>query len=38
VRLIELAEGEKVVGFARLAEKEEDEPNVVLLTDPIDEE
>ena len=38
VRLIDLAEGEKVVGVARLAEKEEDESNVVLLTDPIDEE
>jgi DNA gyrase subunit A len=38
VRLIELAEGEKVVGVARLAEKEEEEGNVVLLTDPIDEE
>ncbi len=39
VRLIELAEGEKVVGVARLAEKEEeDEGNVILLTDPIDEE
>jgi DNA gyrase subunit A len=45
VRLIDLAEGEKVVGVARLAEKEEDEGNkegeegnVILLTDPIDEE
>jgi DNA gyrase subunit A len=45
VRLIDLAEGEKVVGVASLAEKEEDEGNkegeegnVVLLTDPIDEE
>jgi DNA gyrase subunit A len=46
VRLIDLAEGEKVVGVARLAEKEEEdeenkdgeEGNVVLLTDPIDEE
>jgi DNA gyrase subunit A len=45
VRLIELAEGEKVVGVARLAEKEEEdegnkegeESNVILLTDPIDE-
>jgi DNA gyrase subunit A len=38
VHLIDLAEGEKVVSIARLAEKEEDEGNVVLLTDPIDEE
>ena len=40
VRLIDLAEGEKVVGVARLAEKEEEESegNVILLTDPIDEE
>ncbi|MFN8627601.1 MAG: DNA gyrase subunit A [Candidatus Binatia bacterium] len=44
VRLIDLAEGEKVVGVARLAEKEEDESkegaedNFILLTDPIDEE
>ncbi len=45
MRLIDLAEGEKVVGVARLAEKEEDEGNkegeegkVILLTDPIDEE
>jgi DNA gyrase subunit A len=39
VRLIELTEGEKVVGVARLAEKEEEEDaNVVLLTTPIDEE
>jgi len=38
VRLIDLAEGEKVVGVACLAEKEEEDPNVVLLTDPIDEE
>ncbi|MGD0950008.1 MAG: DNA gyrase subunit A [Candidatus Binatia bacterium] len=38
VRLIDLAEGERVVGVARLAEKEEDEGNVILLTDPIDEE
>jgi len=38
VRLIDLAEGEKVVGVARLAEKEEDEGNVILLTDPIGEE
>jgi DNA gyrase subunit A len=38
VRLIDLAEGEEVVGVARLAEKEEDEGNVILLTDPIDEE
>jgi DNA gyrase subunit A len=45
VRLIDLAEGEKVVGVARLAEKEEeddgnkegDEGNIILLTDPIDE-
>lgn len=27
-----------VVGVARLAEKEEDDSNVILLTDPIDEE
>ena len=33
-----VAEGEKVVGVACLAEKEEEDPNVVLLTDPIDEE
>jgi len=46
VRLIDLAEGERVVGVARLAEKEEedegnkegDEGNIILLTDPIDEE
>jgi DNA gyrase subunit A len=46
VRLIDLAEGERVVGVARLAEKEdeddgnkeEDEGNVILLTDPIDED
>jgi len=38
VRLIELAEGEKVVGVARLAEKEEEDENIILLTDPIDEE
>ena len=44
VRLIDLAEGEKVVAIARLAEKEEDENkegeegNIILLTDPIDEE
>jgi len=44
VRLIDLAEGEKVVGVACLAEKEEDEGkdddggNVILLTDPVDEE
>ena len=44
MRLIDLAEGEKVVGVARLAEKEEDDNkeedggNVVLLTDPIDKE
>ena len=38
VRLIDLAEGEKVVGVACLAEKEEEEGNIVLLTDPIDEE
>jgi len=44
VRLIDLAEGEKVVAIARLAEKEEDENkdgdggDVILLTDPIDEE
>jgi DNA gyrase subunit A len=38
VRLIDLAEGEKVGGVARLAEKEEEEGNVVLLTDPIDED
>ena len=39
VRLIDLTEGEKVVGVARLAEKEEEEDaNVILLTDPVDEE
>jgi DNA gyrase subunit A len=38
VRLIELAEGEKVVGVARLAEKEEEDENIILLTDPIDDE
>jgi len=39
VRLIDLTEGEKVVGVARLAEKEEEEDgNVVLLTDPVEEE
>jgi DNA gyrase subunit A len=38
VRLIDLAEGEKVVGVACLAEKEEEEGNIILLTDPIDEE
>src|SRR5262249_95121 len=39
VRLIELTEGEKVVGVARLAEKEEeDDANVILLTEPVDEE
>jgi DNA gyrase subunit A len=38
VRLIDLAEGEKVVGVARLAEKEEEDENIILLTDPIDEE
>ena len=38
VRLIDLAEGEKVVGVACLAEKEEEDPNIVLLTDPIDDE
>ncbi len=38
VHLIDLAEGEKVVGVACLAEKEEEEGNIVLLTDPIDEE
>ena len=46
VRLIDLAEGERVVGVARLAEKEEEdegnkegeEGNIILLTDPIDEE
>jgi DNA gyrase subunit A len=45
VRLIDLAEGEKVVAIARLAEKEDDdgdkegeEGNIILLTDPIDEE
>jgi DNA gyrase subunit A len=38
VRLIDLAEGEKVVGVACLAEKEEEDANIVLLTDPIDEE
>lgn len=44
VRLIDLAEGEKVVAVARLAEKEEDENkdgedgDVILLTDPIDED
>jgi DNA gyrase subunit A len=38
VRLIELTEGEKVVGVARLAEKEEEEGNVILLTEPVDEE
>ena len=38
VRLIDLAEGEKVVGVACLAEKEEEDANVVLLTDPVDEE
>jgi DNA gyrase subunit A len=46
VRLIDLAEGERVVGVARLAEKEEedegnkegDEGNVILLTDVVDEE
>ena len=44
VRLIDLAEGEQVVAIARLAEKEEDENkegeegNIILLTDPIDEE
>jgi DNA gyrase subunit A len=38
VRLIDLSEGEKVVAVARLAEKEEDDSNVILLTDPIDEE
>src|SRR5450756_817 len=44
VRLIDLAEGEKVVAIARLAEKEEDdnkegeEGNIIVLTDPIDEE
>jgi len=38
VRLIDLAEGEKVVGVARLAEKEEDDSNVVLLTDVVDDD
>jgi DNA gyrase subunit A len=39
VRLIDLAEGEKVVAVARLAEKEEEEEgNVVLLTDPVEDE
>jgi DNA gyrase subunit A len=46
VRLIDLAEGERVVGVARLAEKEEEdegnkegeEGNVILLTDVIDED
>ncbi|HVO25632.1 MAG TPA: DNA gyrase subunit A [Candidatus Margulisiibacteriota bacterium] len=38
VRLIDLADGEKVVGVARLAEKEEEDENIILLTDPIDEE
>jgi DNA gyrase subunit A len=38
VRLIDLAEGEKVVGVARLAEKEEEDENIILLTDPIDDE
>jgi DNA gyrase subunit A len=46
VRLIDLAEGERVVGVARLAEKEEedegakeeDDGNVILLTDIVDEE
>ena len=34
-----IAEGEKVVGVARLAEKEEEEDgNVILLTDPVEEE
>ena len=38
VRLIDLEDSERVVSLARLAEKEEEEGNVVLLTDPIDEE
>jgi len=38
VRLIDLDEGEKVVGIARLAEKEEDDSNVILLTEPVDDE